>query len=407
MAKTSFLSKSSARSLIHQFGSPLYVYNGETIQQRCRELKNAFSSWKKTQFYYAMKANSNLHILRIIKEEAYNLDCVSLYEVELGLLAGFSPKQILFTVNNMSDEEMHFAHKKGVLLNIDSLSRLEKYGNAYPHSAVCLRLTPEVTAGHHAKVQTGYKESKFGILFEEVSEARALAKKFDLDIIGLHEHTGSGIPARNMNRALQSIKGLMHAALQFPDLQFLDFGGGFPIPYTPNEKRLDLKTFGEKVIFLFSTFCKKYKKELALHFEPGRYCVAEAGILLCTVTTIKNRGKKSIVGVDTGFNHLVRPVMYDSYHHIVNLSSSGKMKKYDVYGNICESGDCFGKGRMIAEVHEGDILAILDTGAYGFSMASQYNSRPLPTEVLLSTGKTRLIRKRQTFEDIVNGTVKN
>lgn len=403
MSATPSLGNISASSLIKQFGSPLYVYDEAIIRQRYDALEEAFSGWK-THLLYAAKANSNLHVLKILQEECAWLDCVSMYEVELGLLAGFLPSQILFTVNNMSDEEMHFAHKKGVLLNIDSLSRLEAYGKAYPHSSVCLRLTPEVTAGHHEKVQTGYKESKFGILFEEVTFALNIAKKYNLPIVGLHEHTGSGI--KNMNVTLKSMQGLMQVALQFPELQFLDFGGGFPIPYKPNEKRLDLKQFGKKVISVFSVFCKKYGKQLALHFEPGRYCVAESGTLLCTVTTVKNRGKKSIIGVDTGFNHLIRPVMYDSYHHIVNLSFSGKMKQYDVYGNICESGDCFGKDRMIAEIKEGDILAILDTGAYGFSMASQYNSRPLPAEVLVSNGKARLIRKRQMFADILRGTVR-
>lgn len=403
MAKTSFLSKSSASSLIHQFESPVYVYDEQIIKQRCRELKSAFSAWQKTRLHYAMKANSNLHVLKIIREEGFYLDSVSMYEVKLGMLAGFIPSQILFTVNNMSDEEMKYAHEKGVLLNIDSLSRLEKYGQAYPRSSACLRMTPEVTAGHHEKVQTGHKESKFGILFEELEQVKRIVKKYQLKIVGLHEHTGSGI--HNMNVTLKSMSGLMNIAKTFPELEFLDFGGGFSIPYRPSEKRLNLPEFGKKVISLFAAFCKKYGKEICLVFEPGRYCIAEAGILLCTVTTLKSRGKKSILGVDTGFNHLVRPVMYDSYHHIVNLSSSGRMKKYDVYGNICESGDCFGKERMIADVHEGDILVFLDTGAYGFSMASQYNSRALPAEVLISDGKTQLIRKRQTFEDIVKGTV--
>jgi len=402
MTKNIFDNK-TAQDLIKKYGSPLYVYDEAIIRQRFDELEEAFSGWK-THLLYAAKANSNLHILKILREECAWLDCVSMYEVELGLLAGFLPSQILFTVNNMSDEEMHFAQKKKVLLNIDSLSRLEKYGQAYSGSSVCLRMTPEVTAGHHAKVQTGYKESKFGILFEEVAEAIAITKKYKLHVVGLHEHTGSGI--KNMDLTIKSMSGLMKIAFQFPDLTFLDFGGGFPIPYRPDEKRLDLEQFGKKVVSTFSTFCKRYGKQLALHFEPGRYCVAEAGTLLCTVTTVKNRGKKSIVGVDTGFNHLVRPVMYDSYHHIVNLTSSRKMKKYDVCGNICESGDCFGKERMIAEVHEGDILAICDAGAYGFSMASQYNSRPLPAEVLISDGKAGLIRKRQTFADILRGTVR-
>lgn len=394
------LSGAFASSLLKQFGSPLYVYEEDVIRQRVHELKNAFSGWKNTRFLYAMKANSNPHILNILKGEGCWLDCVSCFEAELGLHAGFSSRQILFTVNNMSDKEMHDAHNKHILLNIDSLSRLEKFGKTYPGSNVCIRLTPEITAGHHAKVQTGYKESKFGILFEEIPLVKRIAQNYDLKIIGLHEHTGSGIT--NINKALQSMKQLMGVAKAFPDLKFLDFGGGFSIPYHPKEKRFALEKFGQKATMLFQEFCKEYGKNLDMYFEPGRYCVAEAGTLLCTVTTIKQRGKKMLVGVDTGFNHLVRPTMYGSYHRILNASNpSGKGKKYDLYGNICESGDCFGKDRKIAEIHEGDILAILDTGAYGFSMASEYNSRPLPAEVLIKDGKAMLIRKRGTFGDIM------
>ncbi|MBI5073415.1 diaminopimelate decarboxylase [Candidatus Woesearchaeota archaeon] len=407
MSSTSFLNKSDAQQVINRFGSPLYVYDEQIIRKRCQELKQAFGGWKNTRFHYAMKANSNLHILKIIQEQGFCVDAVSIYEAELAFLAGFTKEQILFTINNMSDEEMHYAQSKGILLNIDSLSRLEKYGKAYPKSSVCVRMTPEVTAGHHAKVQTGYKESKFGILFEEIAMLLQIAKKYRLHIIGLHEHTGSGI--KDMNVTLKSMNGLMSVASQFPELEFMDFGGGFSIPYKPNEKRFDLQSFGKKTTKLFAAFSKKRGKELALVFEPGRYCVAESGMLLCKVTAIKERGKKAIIGVDTGFNHLIRPVMYDSYHHIVNLSTNEKdkkQKKYDIYGNICESGDCFGKERMLSEVKEGDILAILDTGAYGFSMASQYNSRPLPAEVLIKDGKPTFIRKRQTFEDILKNTVK-
>ncbi len=393
-----------ASSLLKQFGSPLYVYEEEIIRKRVRELKNAFSSWRKTQLLYAMKANNNLHILKIMKEEGAWLDCVSPQEAELGLQSGFSPKQILFTVNNMSDEEMHYAYKKGILLNIDALSRLEKYGEAYPGGTVCIRLTPEVTAGHHKKVQTGYKESKFGILLEDVSQVLEIAKRYGLCIIGLHEHTGSGIT--DSDKALQSMKQLMGAAKAFSDLEFLDFGGGFSIPYKPTEKRFDCKQFGKKTVALFDEFCQQYGRELALYFEPGRYLVAESGTLLCTVTTIKKRPGKIFVGVDTGFNHLVRPALYGSYHHIINVSNpKAKEKKYDVVGNICESGDVLGKDRLIAEVREGDILAILDTGAYGFSMASEYNSRPLPAEVLVKNGKAMRIRKRGTFTDIMRNVV--
>lgn len=386
------------QALLKRFGSPLYVYDEHTIRQRARELTNAFQEWKKTRLLYACKANSNPHILRIIREEGAWLDCVSRYEVELGLYAGFLPSQILFTVNNMSDEEMHYAQKKKILLNIDSVSRLEKYGHAYPQSSVCIRLTPGVTAGHHTKVKTGHKESKFGILREEIPRILRIMQQYNLRIIGLHEHIGSGI--KNIGAALKSIKQLMQIALQFPTLEFLDFGGGFSVPYHPNEKRLNLKKFGKEVVSLFRTFCQKYGRELSMYFEPGRYYVAESGHLLATVTTLKKRGTKSFVGLDTGFHHLIRPVMYNSYHHISN-TKSGSLKKYTVFGNTCESGDCFGKDRVMSEVHEGDIVKIHTTGAYGFSMASQYNSRALPAEVLISTDNVRCIRNRETFQDII------
>lgn len=387
-----------AKKLINHFSSPLYVYNAEVIRNCYKELRDSIP-WKKTRLLYAAKANTNLHILELLQKEGAWLDVVSPFELEIGLRAGFKPEQILFTVNNMSDAEMHAAHEKKVLLNIDSISRLEKYGKTYPGSAVCVRLTPEVIAGHHKKVQTGYRETKFGILFEEVPIVLQLAKKYHLRIIGLHEHTGSGI--HNMNVTISGMKRLMKTSLQFPDLQFLDFGGGFINPYKPEEKRFDLASFGKKVSALFSLFCKKYGRELYLYFEPGRYIVAESGVLLCTVTTLKNRFSKTQVGVDTGFNHLIRPVMYDSYHHITNLSSEGKQQKYDIYGNICESGDCFGKNRMLSEVHEGDILAIHDVGAYGMSMASAYNSRPLPTEVMIDKEEITLIRRRQKIDDLL------
>lgn len=399
MSATPSLGGISPKNLIATYGSPLYVYDEVILRQRCKELKKVFAGWKKTRLLYACKANSNPHLLKIIREEGYGLDCVSSGELALGFLTGFSAEEMMFTVNNMSDAEMHDAHKQVVLLNIDSLSRLERYGKAYPGSKVCLRLTPEVTAGHHVKVQTGYKESKFGILLEEVPKALALAKKYKLKIVGLHEHTGSGIA--DMQKTISGMQRLLQTAHQFPDLQFIDFGGGFPIPYYSQEKRFDLSSFGKKVVVMFADFCKQYGRTLTLTFEPGRYCVAEAGTLLCTVTCLKQRGTKTFVGVDTGFNHLVRPVMYDSYHHIVNMTSKGALQKYSVFGNICESGDCFGKDRMLASVREGDILAICDAGAYGFSMASTYNSRPLPAEVLVKKGKTYLIRQRQTVTDFI------
>ena len=398
--KGPYVSREVGAKLVQDFGSPLYVYNETIIRERYQDLVRAFSGWKNTNLLYAAKANTNPHILQVLREEGAGLDCVSMYEVEFGLLARFSADQMLFTVNNMSDEEMRYAHERGLRLNIDSLSRLERYGQEYPGNDVCLRLTPGVSAGHHAKVRTGHNGCKFGIQFGELDAVQEIAARHRLRIVGLHEHTGSGI--KDMDKAMQSIESLIENARRFPNLEFLDFGGGFPIPYRPEEERVDLARFGEEVIGKFSSFCESYGKSLELRFEPGRYIVAEAGIMLCTVTTLRERGDKAIIGVDTGFNHLVRPVMYDSYHHIVNLTGSGPQRTYNIYGNICESGDKFGENRTMTQVREGDILAILDTGAYGFAMASQYNSRPLPAEVMIRGNEPLLIRRRQTFEDIVS-----
>ena len=399
ITKMSFLTESKARTLLEEYGSPLYVYNEQIIRNQAQALKQAFANWKKTRFFYACKANTNIHLLRIIHEEGLGLDCVSPFEAELGIVAGFKPQEMLFTVSSMSDGDMDFAVQKGILLNIDDLGRLEAFGKKYPGSEVCIRLTPEIVGGHHTKVQTGYKDTQFGILFDEVPALLKIANQYNLKIVGIHEHTGSGLTAQHV---LESMRQMMNVAPHFPDLQFIDLGGGFPIPYRETEQPFDVSGFAKEVIEKFKTFCNEYRRELELWFEPGRYLVAEAGILLYTATTLKNRGAKTIVGVDTGFNHLIRPVLYESYHHITNLSNpNGKTKEYDIVGNVCETGDTFAKNRSIAEIRIGDILTFHDAGAYGFSMASHYNSRPLPAEVLLSNGKVKLIRKREALQDFL------
>src|SRR3989344_5671282 len=393
------LTESKARTLLNEYGSPLYIYDEQIIRNQTQALKQAFAEWKKKHFFYACKANTNIHLLRIIREEGLGLDCVSPFEAELGMVAGFQPEAMLFTVSSMSDADMDFAQQKNILINIDDLGRLEIFGKKYPGSRVCIRLTPEVVGGHHAKVETGDKETKFGMLFSDIPQILQIAKQYQLKIVGLHEHTGSGLTTQHVLESMGQMMGIAH---HFPDLQFLDLGGGFPISYRETEQPFDVSGFAKEVIEKFKAFCKEYERELELWFEPGRYLVAEAGILLCTATTLKNRGAKTIVGVDTGFNHLIRPVLYESYHHITNLSNpNGKTKEYDIVGNVCETGDTFAKNRSIAEIRIGDILTFHDAGAYGFSMASHYNSRPLPVEVLLSNGKVKLIRKREALQDFL------
>ncbi|MBI3033232.1 diaminopimelate decarboxylase [Candidatus Woesearchaeota archaeon] len=385
-------------TLVKKYGSPLYVYDAAVIRKQYHTLFNALT-WQKKQLLYAAKANTNMALLKLLCNEGAWLDVVSPFELEIGLQAGFKPQQILYTVSSITDEEIRFVMSKKVLLNIDSLSGLERFGTLFPGKNVCLRFMPGVKAGGHKYLMTGHKETKFGIAFDELSAVNNIVNRYNLKIIGLHEHTGTYI--KNINLFLKSAKNILDCAHHFPNLEFIDFGSGFPIPYKPDEKEFAVDVFGRAISSLFSDFCKKYGRNLFMYFEPGRYIVAQAGTLLSTVTVMKQRGTTMYVILDTGFNHLVRSTMYGSYHEIVNGSSSRKKKKYTVVGNICESGDIFGKDRMLSEVREGDILAIKDAGAYGFSMASNYNSRPLPAEVMIDKGKVTLIRRRQKVEDLL------
>ncbi len=396
--KTNSIANISVATLIKKYGSPLYVYDAVRIRKQYHRLFDAIP-WEKKRLLYAAKANTNIHILTLLQQEGAWLDVVSPFELEIGLQAGFKPEQILYTVSSITDEEIRFVMSKKALLNIDSLSVLKRFGKLFPSKEVCIRFMPGVKAGGHRYLMTGHKETKFGIAFEELSTVKKIVRGYNLKVIGLHEHTGTSI--NDLNAFLKSAKNLLAIAHEFPELQFIDFGSGFPIPYQQHEKEFPVDDFGRVMSSLFSDFCHAYCRELSMYFEPGRYIVAQAGMLLSTVAVIKQRGSTSYVILDTGFNHLIRPTMYGSYHEIVNCSSSGKKKKYTVVGNICESGDVFGKDRLLSEVHEGDILAIKDAGAYGFSMASTYNSRPLPAEVMIENGKVTLIRRRQNVEDLL------
>jgi len=386
--------------LAEKYGTPLYVYNGDLIIQRYKELYK-FIPWPKLRIYYAMKANYNVGILDLLRKNEAYLDTVSPGEVCLALKLGFSVDKILYTANNMTDKEMHEVYSKGVLFNIDSLSRLEKFGKAFPGSNICVRFNPDVVAGENIKVQTGGDLTKFGILLEDVEKVKQIAEKYNLKVIGLHEHTGSGI--KETEKVYQSMKNLLSIADKkyFPDLEFIDFGGGFKVPYEPEEERIDYDTFGKKITEIFSNACKKYGKELILCFEPGKYIVAESGYLLITVNTLKNNKGRLIAGTDSGFPQLIRPVFYNAYHHILNLTNpSGEIKKYDICGNICETGDCFAIQRDMPEIREGDLLAIQNAGAYCYSMGGIYNLRPMPSEVLVCEGKDKLIRKRLSNEEL-------
>ncbi|MBI2176141.1 diaminopimelate decarboxylase [Candidatus Woesearchaeota archaeon] len=410
-----FVGEVAASGLARQFGTPLYVYDEETIRSKVRALLQNIPC-RPLKLYYAAKANTNLAILKVIKDEGgefVGIDAVSPGEIEMALKAGFRPEQIIFTSTSVTDEEMRFAVAKKVLVNCDSLSQLERYGKLNPSSKVCFRVNPDVGAGHHSHVITGGPDSKFGIWAGEIGKAFEIAAKHNLKIIGIHEHIGSGI--LETGKFLDAMKVLLAIISKnrekLGDLEFVDFGGGIGVPYKLDQKPIDMNVFGSAVSKLFSDFCSSFGRQLAMVIEPGRFLVAESGVLLCTVNTIKQTPKHKFVGVDTGFNHLIRPMAYGSYHPIlaVETCESNKKEKIAVCGNICESGDVFTRNesgiadRKLPKIKEGDVLAILVAGAYGFSMASTYNTRPRPAEVLVSNGKARVIRERESMAHVIYG----
>ena len=387
-----------------QFGTPVYVYEEDKIRNQLLSLRKNIRYDPKT-ILYAVKANSNPHILDIIKGPGVGIDAVSPGEVSLALMAGFLPSSILFTGNNITDEEMDFVAERGVLLNIDSLSRLEKFGKKYPGSNVSVRINPDVGAGHHDHCITGGPKSKFGIWYSQVDEINRTAKEYRLKIIGIHEHIGSQI--LEVDKFLAAMDVLLKVAPSFPSLQFIDFGGGLGVPYRPEEDPLPIKKLGQRMSERFTEFCGRYGRPLTLVIEPGRYLVAEAGFLLTKVNTVKrNPDGRVFVGVDSGFNHLVRPAMYGSFHPITNISNlNGEKEKVDIVGNLCESGDKFAEDRDLRQAREGDLILIGVAGAYGYSMSSNYNLRPRPPEVLVKPGGIlQLIRERETIEKITGGT---
>lgn len=377
-----FLGKFSAQSLVKKFGSPLYVYETETIKlQYLKLIKNI--NYPKLDIHYACKANTNIQILRLLRKLDAKIETVSKGEIVLARKAGFRSEAIVYTSTSVTKEEMSFVVKNKIRINLDSLSQIELYGKMNPNTKVGIRVNQGIGAGHHPHAITGGVMSKFGIPLEHLAQAKKLVKKYKLKIVSLHQHIGSNILDKNI--LIKAFDKLLETAQNFSDLESLDFGGGLGVPYSPEEKYLDLKLFGSEITKRINNFCEKYGKELTMIIEPGRFLVAESGVLLATVTEIKNNPTRTFVGVDTGFNHLIRPAMYGSHHEIINASKvKGAKMKADIVGNICESGDVFGRDRMITKVEIGDILAILNAGAYGYVMASHYNSRPLPREILIN-----------------------
>lgn len=383
-------------------GTPTYVYDERIIRRQCQLLKQHLGGINH-RLLYAMKANAHPAVLEIIKSEGFGIDAVSPGEFYLAQRAGFDVSHILYTVNNITDEEMHALAREKVLLNLGELSRIERFGKAYPGSPICVRLNPQVGSGHHQHVVTAGKFTKFGIPVQEISEILRIAKVYDLRIVGAHQHIGSGIAS--MEVLAEAITVLMDAAQHFPDLEFVNIGGGFNIPYRPDDSPIDFENFQSAIVSgLQSHPLVHSHPNLSYWFEPGRFLTAEAGTLLVSANTIKDANGLTFAGTDSGMNQLVRPTVYGAYHEIYNLSNpEGNRKPYEIVGNICESGDVFAHDRQVQTIRENDVLAIMDAGAYGMSMASVYNLRPLPAEVMIhKDGSIQEISRRMSERELVD-----
>jgi len=389
--------------LAEQFGSPLYVYDAEKIQSQYKRLTNAFSKVEKLRINYAMKALSNVAILQLLRDMGSCLDAVSIQEVQLGLYAGYSPDQIFFTPNGVSLEEIEEVSAMGVQINIDNLSILEQFGTKHPNVPVCIRINPHVMAGGNANISVGHIDSKFGISVHQLPHLVRIVENTKMKIVGIHMHTGSDI--LDIEVFLYAAEILFDAARNFNDLEFLDFGSGFKVPYRKDDIETDIEELGKKLSKRFNAFCKEYGKDLTLIFEPGKFLVSEAGYFLAKVNVVKQTTSTVFAGIDSGFNHLIRPMFYGSQHYIENISNpKGKERFYSVVGYICET-DTFASNRRISEINEGDVLCFRNAGAYCFSMASNYNSRYKPAEVLWINGKGHLIRAQESFEDLLRNQI--
>ena len=397
------LSKKELVTIANEFGTPVYIYHAEKIAEQYKKLCHAFRK-SDVRFFYACKALSNVNVLKYIKSLGASLDCVSIYEVKLGLMAGFSSSEILYTPNCVDFEEILEAKELGVTINIDNISILEQFGNKFGNSyPVCVRLNPHIMAGGNFKISTGHIDSKFGISIHQIRHIERVVKLTKLNVTGIHMHTGSEI--KDINVFLQALEVMFDMARHFPDLKFVDLGSGFKVPYQEGDVETDVDLLAEKVAEAFTTFEKETGKKIQVWFEPGKYLVSQAGYFVVKANVIKQTPATVFAGVNSGFNHLIRPMFYEAYHHIENISNTQGIERiYTVVGNICET-DTFAWDRMINEIKEGDFLVFYNAGAYGFEMSSNFNSRLKPAEVLVKDGKNHLIRKREVFEDLLKNQV--
>ncbi|CAN5396340.1 diaminopimelate decarboxylase [soil metagenome] len=393
----------SFETLAKEFGTPLYIYDAGKIAHQIQILKGAFTEVD-LKIKFAAKALTNLSILKFMRKNGIGVDVVSIQEVQIALKAGFQPNEIMFTPNCVDFEEIVQGASLGLNINLDNLSVLEKFGKKYGSTYPCgVRLNPHIMAGGNLKISTGHSNSKFGISIQQLPDILKIVDQYKIALNGLHIHTGSEI--LEIDVFLQMSEILFNIAKDVPSIKSLDFGGGFKVAYKKGDRTTDVPELGKKLSKLFSDFENQNGRKLELWLEPGKYLVSEAGYLLVKTNVVKENPAITFIGVDSGLNHLIRPMMYNAYHEIINVSNpKGQLKTYNVVGNICET-DTLGEERRLPEVKEGDLLVLENVGAYGYMMASNYNSRFRPAEVLIIDGKAKLIRQRDTLEQILQGQV--
>ncbi|ETN97054.1 diaminopimelate decarboxylase [Zhouia amylolytica] len=390
-------------NIAKEYGSPVYVYDAEKIASQYERLTSAFKKVKHLKLNYAAKALNNISILKFMNSLGSGLDTVSIQEVRLGLLAGFKPEDIIYTPNGVSLEEIEQVAALGAQINIDNLSILEQFGTKHPNVPVCIRINPHVMAGGNSNISVGHIDSKFGISIHQIPHLLRIVENTNMKVNGIHMHTGSDI--LDIEVFLYASEILFETARNFKDLEFIDFGSGFKVPYKEGDIETNVEELGKKLSKRFNDFCKEYGKDLTLAFEPGKFLVSEAGHFLASVNVVKQTTSTVFAGIDTGFNHLIRPMLYNAQHDIQNISNpDGKARFYSVVGYICET-DTFANNRRINEISEGDILCFKNAGAYCFTMSSNYNSRFRPAEVLWYKNEAHLIRKRETFDDLIRNQV--
>ena len=386
-----------------EFGSPVYVYDANKIKHQYNRLVKSFKSVKNLQLNYAVKALSNISILKYLIDLGSGIDAVSIQEVHLALKGGINPEKIIYTPNGVSMDEIKFASELGVKINIDNLSVLEDFGNSHPEIPICIRINPHIMAGGNSNISVGHIDSKFGISIHQIPHLKRIVENTKIRINGVHMHTGSDI--LDIDVFLRAAEILFETANHFKELDFIDFGSGFKVPYYPGDSETNIEELGKKLSKRFNLFCKSYGKNLTLIFEPGKFLVSEAGKFICKVNSIKQTTSTVFAQVDSGFNHFLRPMMYGANHHIENISNPDDTERYySIVGYICET-DTFASNRKISTISIGDLLCFNNAGAYCHTMSSNYNSRYRPAEVLYINNQLKLIRKRENFDDLIRNQI--